>query len=48
MVEIEVKFHEGLTSALVGSQLREEGKISAAARNRDRIQVHLVLKALML
>ena len=48
MVEIEVKFHELLTSALDGCQLREEGKICAPARNRARIQVYLVKKVLKL
>jgi len=45
MVETQVKFHEILTSALDGGQLREEGNISASARNGACIQVHLVQKA---
>jgi len=48
MVETEVKFHEPLTSALDGGQLREEGKLSAPDRNRARIQVHCVQKVLKL
>lgn len=48
VVDIEVNFHELLKTAQDGSQLPEEVKISAAARNRARIQVHLMQKTLKL